>query len=314
VKVVQFIDMMRGRGCRVESVCRVLGDYGIQIAARTYRAFKARGPSKRDLDDAKVLSAMVHLRSDPDGAGRKPRERFYGRRKMTALLNRKGWRVSERTVGRLMRLANMQGLRRGRVPRTTIPAAKPGAGDLLDREFFAAAPNRRWVTDLTYVKARTQGWVYVSFITDLFSQKIVAWHVAADLSTQMVSDALVIALDNRRREGHPAEWNGLVHHSDHGSNYTSMRYGEQLANAGITPSFGSVGDALDNAVAEAVNSLYKAECVGPDGPFDTITQVQAATADWARWYNQDRLHSSLGHVPPDEIEAAYYDVTEPSPK
>jgi transposase InsO family protein len=314
VKVVQFIDMMRGRGCRVESVCRVLRDYGIQIAARTYRAFKARGPSKRDLNDAKVLAAMVHLRTDPDSSGRRPRERFYGRRKMVALLRRKGWAVSERTVGRLMRLAGMRGLRRGKIPRTTVPARKPGASDLLDREFFAAAPNRRWVTDLTYVKARTQGWVYVSFITDLFSQKIVAWHVAADLSTQMVSDALVIALAGRRREGHPAEWNGLVHHSDHGSNYTSMRYGEQLANAGITPSFGSVGDALDNAVAEAVNSLYKAECVGPDGPFDTIGQVQAATADWVRWYNQDRLHSSLGYVPPDEIEAAYYDVTEPSPK
>jgi transposase InsO family protein len=305
VKVVQFIDMMRRRGCRVESVCRVLSDYGIQIAARTYRAFKARGPSKRDLEDAKILSAMVRAR---DGR----RERFYGRRKMTALLRRAGHDVSERKVGRLMRLARMKGLRRGKVPKTTVTAGKPSAGDLLDRRFFADAPNRRWVTDLTYVKARTQGWVYTSFITDLFSQKIVAWHVAADLSAKTVKDALVIALDNRRREGRPAEHAGLVHHSDHGSNYTSLAYGEQLANAGIAPSFGSVGDALDNAVAEAVNSLYKAECVRPDGPFDTLAQVQSATADWVGWYNQQRLHSTLGYVPPDEVEAAYYDATEPS--
>ncbi|MDR1427663.1 MAG: DDE-type integrase/transposase/recombinase [Bifidobacteriaceae bacterium] len=218
MKVVQFIDMMRGRGCRVESVCRVLSDYGIQIAARTYRAFKARGPSRRDLQDAKILAAMVHLREDPDARGRKPRERFYGRRKMTALLNRKGFEVSERKVGRLMRLARMKGLRRGKEPVTTRPAGKPTAGDLLEREFTAGAPNRRWVTDLTYVKARTQGWCHTSFITDLFSCKIVAWHVDRDLSAQMVSDALVIALDNRRREGHPAERRGLVHHSDHGSN------------------------------------------------------------------------------------------------
>ena len=213
-----------------------------------------------------------------------------------------------------MRLARMKGLRRGKDPATTRPAGKPTAGDLLDRDFTAGAPNRRWVTDLTYVKARAQGWVYVSFITDLFSLRIVAWHAARDLSAQMVSDALVIALDNRRRQGRPAEHQGLVHHSDHGSNFTSVRYGEQLSNAGITPSFGSVGDALDNAVAEAVNSLYKAECARPDGPFDTLEQIQAATADWVRWYNEERLHSSLGHCPPAEVEAAYYDVTEPSPK
>ena len=307
MKVIQFIDMMRGRGCRVESICRVLRDYGIQIAARTYRAFKRRGPSARDLEDARILAAMVRARE-----GR--RERFYGRRKMTALLNRNGFSVSERKVGRLMRLAHMKGLRRGKDPVTTRPAGKPTADDLLDRDFTAGAPNRRWVTDLTYVKARAQGWVYVSFITDLFSCKIVAWHAARDLSTQTVSDALVIALDNRRREGHPAEHQGLVHHADHGSNYTSVHYGEQLANAGITPSFGSVGDALDNAVAEAVNSLYKAECARIDGPFDTLEQIQAATADWVRWYNQERLHSSLGYCPPDEVEAAYYNAIEPSPK
>jgi transposase InsO family protein len=263
------------------------------------------------LQDAKILAAMVHLRQDPDASGRLPRERFYGRRKMTALLNRKGVAVSERKVARLMRLAHMKGLRRGKEPRTTIPAGKPTPGDLLDRDFTAGAPNLRWVTDLTYVKARTQGWVYTSFITDLFSCKIVAWHVGTDLSHKTVRDALVIALDNRRREGHPVEHQGLLHHSDHGSNYTSVHYGDQLANAGITPSFGSVGDALDNALAEAVNSLYKAECVRVDGPFDTLAEVQSATADWVRWYNQQRLHSSLGYSTPDEIEATYYDVTKP---
>jgi transposase InsO family protein len=229
---------------------------------------------------------------------------------MTALLRRQGFAVSEGTVGRLMRLAHMKGLRRGRVPVTTRPAGRPRAEDLLGRDFKACAPNRRWVTDMTYVKTAA-GWVYTAFITDLFAEKIVGWHVADNMTEQMVSDALVIALWGREQEGRPVVGGQLVHHSDHGSVYTSLAYGEQLANAGITPSFGSVGDAPVNATAESVNALYKAECVGPDGPFPGLQAVRVATAGWVSWYNTARLHSSLGYVPPNEVEAAYYDQAEP---
>ena len=309
--MVAFIDQMRAEGCRVETVCRVLRDYGIQIAARTYRAFKRRGPSKREIDDAVILAKMVHLRQDPDERGHRPRERFYGRRKMTRLLARHGLVVSEGRVGRLMRLAHMRGLRRGRAPRTTVPGRRPTAGDLLGRRFTATAPDRKWVTDITYVRAAAQGWCYTSFITDLYAQRIVAWEVADSLTTQIVTDTLVMALWNRARQGHPVPGGDLICHSDHGSQYTSLAFGEQLANAGITPSFGSVGDALDNATAESVNSLYKAECVGPDGPFATIDDVIDATADWVHWYNTKRLHSTLGYATPDEIESAYYDCNQP---
>lgn len=309
--MVCFIDQMRDRGYRVETICRVLRDYGIQIAARTYRAFKRRGPSNRELEDTKIMALMVHLRQDLDEHGRKPRERFYGRRKMTHLLRRHGVVASETTVGRLMRLGHMKGLRRGKVPRTTIKGRRPPAGDLLKRRFAANAPNRKWVSDITYVKAETQGWCYTNFITDLYGQKIVGFHVADNLSDQIVKDTVAITLFNREQEGHRVRDGELIHHSDHGSNYTSLAVGEQLANAGIAASFGSVGDALDNATAESVNSLYKAECVGPDGPFATIDDIIAATADWVHWYNTQRLHSTIGHATPEEIEAVYYDETMP---
>jgi len=230
---------------------------------------------------------------------------------MTHLLCRHGLAVSEGKVGRLMRLAQMRGLRRGKAPKTTTPAGQPTAGDLLNRRFFAVAPNRAWVTDITYVKATTQGWCYTVVITDLYAQKIVAWHVADNLTDQIVKDTVTLALFNRRLEGRPVVDGECLHHSDHGSQMTSLAFGEQLANAGIKPSFGSVGDALDNATAEAVNSLYKAECVQPDGPFATIDDVTTATADWVYWYNTRRLHSTLGYATPEEIETAYYDHTMP---
>ena len=298
---------MRGRGYRVETICQVLRDYGVKIAARTYRAFKARGPSARELFDIQVLAKMIRLRETRDEHGRLPRERFYGRRKMMHLLRRNGLVVSEGKVGRLMRLAHMQGLRRGKVPRTTTPGPRPSVGDLLDRRFWAVAPDLAWVMDITYVWATSQGWCYTVLITDLYGQKIVAWHVADNLTDQITKDALTVALWNRRHEGHQVKAGQLIHHSDHGSQMTSLAFGEQLANAGITPSFGTVGDALDNATAEAVNSLYKAECVREDGPFTTIDDIIAATAGWVHWYNTSRLHSTLGYATPDEIESAYYD-------
>ena len=302
-----FIDAMRGRGFRVESICRVLGTYGVKIAARTYRAFKRRPPSKRQLQDDKIILLMRQLRETPEtginGKTRQPRERFYGRRKMRALLARHGVIVGQAKVGRLMRAAGMKGLVRGRRVITTNNTT-PSAGDLLNRKFTADAPNRVWVADLTYVRT-TSGWAYVSFITDAFRRKIVGVDGSTRLGEPLVRRTLSLALDARAREGHPVTV-GLIHHSDHGSQYTSLRFGEQLVTHQITPSMGSVGDSYDNALAESINSLYKAECVDQDGPFHHLAEVMDATLDWVWWYNHQRLHEYLGYATPCEAEAEYY--------
>ena len=303
-----FIDVMRGRGFRVESICRVLGDYGIRIAPRTYRAFKHRPPSNRQIVDDELVDVMRAIRETPGEHGRLPGERFYGRRKMHKLLIRLGYQAGQEKIGRLMRLAGMKGLRRGRRIVTTRKTT-PGAGDLLNRDFTACAPNRVWVTDLTYVHTMS-GWVYVGFITDVFSRRIVAAHAATTMTEQFVSDILVLALADRARSGHPAA-SPLIHHSDHGSVYTSIHYTQQLELAGITPSFGTVGDSYDNALAETVNGLYKAECVFQDGPFLTLADVEDATLDWVQWYNTSRLHEYLDYHTPDEIEHEYYSLQQP---
>jgi len=299
---------MRARGFQVERVCRVLRDYGLQIAARTYRAFKHRPLSARAVADGELIAAMRQLRETPDERGRLPRERFYGRRKMRALLVKQGHACGEEKIGRLMRLEGMKGLVRGRRIVTTRKTT-PSAGDLLNRQFTAPAPNMVWVADLTYVRTLS-GWVYVSFITDACKRKIVACDSAYSMTQQLVSDTLAIAIDTRAREGHPIQ-DGLIHHADHGSQYTSIRYGEQLMMAGITPSFGSVGDSYDNALAETVNGLYKAECADQDGPFATLADVMDATLDWVNWYNSQRLHEYLGYATPDETETAYYSTQQP---
>jgi len=299
---------MRARGFQVERVCRVLRDYGIQIAARTYRAFKKRAPSARSLDDAKLTAEMTRLRETPDSKGRLPRERFYGRRKMRALLVRHGHVCGEEKIGRLMRLTGMKGLVRGRRV-TTTKKTTPSAGDLLKRQFTAPAPNQVWVADLTYVRTLS-GWVYVAFITDACKRKIVACDGAYSMTQKLVSGTLAIAIGARARAGHPVTA-GLVHHADHGSQYTSVKYGEQLMLAGITPSFGTVGDSYDNALAETVNGLYKAECADQDGPFATLTDVMDATLDWVNWYNSQRLHEYLNYHTPDEAEAEYYSTQQP---
>ena len=299
---------MRARGFQVERVCRVLRDYGIQIAARTYRAFKKRAPSARSVADAELTAVMKALRETPDAKGRLPRERFYGRRKMHALMVKKGHVCGEEKIGRLMRLAGMAGLVRGRRITTTRKTA-PSAGDLLNRQFAADAPNQVWVADLTYVRTLS-GWVYVGFITDAYARKIVGCDGACSMTQKLVSDTLAIAIDGRAHAGHPVGA-GLVHHADHGSQYTSVKYGEQLMLAGITGSFGAVGDSYDNALAETVNGLYKAECADQDGPFATLADVMDATLDWVRWYNSERLHEYLNYSTPDEAEAAYYSTQQP---
>ena len=308
-----FIDTMRAEGHAVESVCRVLREQGCQVAARTYRAWRLGRVAARTMSDAQVVDAVrdVAWTLDPQGRRKLAAEGLYGRRKMTAYLRRTAMpEVSAGAVDRAMRILGLVGVRRDKGVRTTIPA-KDGirAGDQLDRNFTAAAPDRTWVTDFTYVRTWA-GWVYVAFILDCFAQRIVAWHASTSKETELVMVPLRMALWQRGRDGHPVEPGRLVHHSDAGSQYTSIRFTEHLALEGISPSIGSVGDAYDNALMESINGLYKAECIRTTvfhpGAYKTIADVEWATAGWVDWCNNRRLHGSLSHVPPVEYEQEHY--------
>jgi transposase InsO family protein len=235
---------------------------------------------------------------------------------MTAQLRRTTMAsVSFGAVDRAMRILGLVGVRRGKGIRTTTPA-KDGtrAQDLLDRDFTAEAPNRVWVTDFTYVRSWA-GFCYVAFIVDVFAQLIVAWHASTSKTTELVMTPLRMALWQRGREGRPAQPGELIHHSDAGSQYTSIRFTEHLALEGIRPSIGSVGDAFDNALMETINGLFKTECIRTtvfhDGPYKTLADVEYATAGWVDWYNNRRLHGSIGMVPPVEYEQAHYAALKP---
>lgn len=300
--IASFIDEQRAKGRAVEPVCRVLREQGVQVAARTYRAWRHAGPSARDLEDAVIIDALLATVGTPEG--------MYGRRKMTAFLRRRGLPVSKRRVDRLMRLLNLRGLTRGKGVRTTTPDRNAQrAPDLLDRDFTAHAPNLRWVADFTYVRTWA-GFVYVSFVIDCFSRAIVGWHAATTKTTPLVTTALRMGLWRRDRAGHPAG-DGLVHHSDAGSQFTSISFAETLALEGIAASIGSIGDAYDNALAESTIGLFKNEAIRDDSPFRSgplraVEDVEWVTAEWVDWYNARRLHSTLGDIPPDEFEAVYY--------
>lgn len=307
-----FIDAQRAQGCAVESICRVLSEQGCQVAARSYRAWRSRRPAARTVTDAQVVDLIGELAwtLDPYGRRRLAPEGLYGRRKMTALVRRTLPEASPGSVDRGMRLLGLSGVLRAKGVRTTIQA-KDGkrAGDLLNRDFTAPAPNRVWVTDFTYVRCWA-GWVYVAFILDVFSQRIVAWHAATNKETELVMVPLRIALWQRDREGHQVRAGQLIHHSDAGSQYTSILLTEHLELEGIAASIGSIGDAYDNALMETINGLYKAECVRTTvfhpGPYKTIADVEYATAGWVEWYNNRRLHGSLGMVSPLEFETTHY--------
>jgi len=293
---------MRAQGFGVEPVCAVLREQGCQVAPRTYRAWKKALPSTRTIADAYVTHAIRATKDTPEG--------LYGRRKMTAHLRRKGLHVSIGTVDRLMRDEGLCGVIRGKNHRTTIPG-KDGkrASDLLDRDFTAPCPNRVWVADFTYCRTWA-GFVYVSFIIDVFSRKIVGWHVMTTRPTELVTVPLRMALWNRRHEGIEI-FEGLLHHSDAGAQYVSLKFSEELMLEGILASIGSVGDAYDNALAESTIGLFKTEAIrrgNPfhSGPFKNIADIEYATMGWVDWYNNRRLHSSLDYVPPFEFELNYY--------
>ena len=288
-----FIDAHRA-DFGVEPICQVL-----QVAPSTYYAAKARPPSQRAQRDAAVIPVLVGLWE--------ANYRVYGARKLWKAARRAGHEVGRDQVARLMRAAGIEGARRTKRVRTTRPAPTDARHpDLVGRDFTATGPNQLWVTDLTYVPTWA-GVAYVCFIIDAYSRMIVGWRVASHMRTQMVLDALEMA-----RWSRGTHLSGLRCHSDAGSQFTSVRYGERLAEIGAVPSIGTVGDSYDNALAETVNGYYKAELIrGPahPGPWRTVEDVELATLGWVHWHNTTRLHGYLNDQPPAEYEAAFYAAT-----
>jgi putative transposase len=226
----------------------------------------------------------------------------YGADKIWRQLNREGHPVARCKVERLMKRQGLQGVRRGKIVRTTITdAAVPCPLDRVNRQFKADRPNQLWVSDFTYVST-WQGWLYVAFVIDVFARRIVGWRVSSSMHTDFVLDALEQALYARQ----PEQVDALVHHSDRGSQYISIRYTERLAQAGIEPSVGSRGDSYDNALAESVNGLYKAELIHRRAPWKTRAAVEMATLEWVSWFNHHRLLEPIGYIPPAEAEVNYY--------
>ena len=291
--MIAFIDDQR---CvhGVGPICRVLG-----IAPSTFYAFKA---VECDPELASDLARqdrldMAAIKQVFDGSrGR------YGARKVWHQLRREGRDIARCTVERLMKVMGFQGVVRGKKVITTNPdAAQPCPDDRVNRAFVADMPNQLWVSDFTYVST-WQEMVYVAFIIDVFARKIVGWRVSTSMTTGFVLDALNQAISQRA----PSEADKLIHHSDRGSQYLSIRYSERLAEAGIDTSVGSVGDSYDNALAESIIGLFKTEAIKFLGPWKSVGQVEWETLKWVEWYNNTRLHSAIGYVTPQEAEEAFY--------
>lgn len=277
----------------VEPICEVL-----PIAPSTYyeharrRAYPETAPPRVKRDE--VLMKEIRRVYDENF-------QVYGVRKVWRQLLREGFDVARCTVARLMRKMRLSGVVRGKPVRTTVPdKTAPCPLDHVNRQFRAGRPNVLWVSDFTYV-ATWQGFVYVAFVIDVFARRIVGWRVSRSAHAGFVLDALEQALHERRPIG-----GGLVHHSDRGVQYVSIKYTERLAEAGLVPSVGSVGDSYDNALAETINGLYKAEVIWRRGPWRSLEAVEYATLEWVDWYNNRRLLEPIGNVPPAEAEAAYY--------
>ena len=278
----------------VEPICKVL-----QIAPSAYRRHAARCRdstlrSARAQRDARLMPKIEQVWN--------ANLQVYGADKVWMQMNREGEEVARCTVERLMRRLSLRGVRRGKVVRTTTSNNKvPCPLDKVNRQFKAERPNQLWVSDFTYVST-WQGWLYVAFVIDVFARRIVGWRVSSSMHTDFVLDALEQALWARQ----PERDSSLVHHSDRGSQYVSIRYSERLAEAGIEPSVGSKGDSYDNALAETINGLYKAELIHRRAPWKTKEAVELATLQWVAWFNNHRLLESIGYIPPAEAEANYY--------
>ena len=295
--MIAFIDDHRG-AYGVEPICRVL-----PIAPSTYHDHVAKrtdpsGLSARARRDAELRPEIKRVFEENFSV--------YGARKVWRQLQREGFEVARCTVARLMKAMGLEGATRGKTVRTTVSdKAAHCPLDHVNRRFQAPAPNRLWVSDYTYV-ANWQGFVYVAFIIDAFARRIVGWRVSRTAHAGFVLDALEQALCERR----PVHRGGLVHHSDRGSQYVSIKYTDRLAEAGIEPSVGSVGDSYDNALAETINGLYKAEVIHRRGPWRSFEAVEYATLEWVDWFNNRRLLEPIGNIPPAEAEARYYAMLE----
>jgi putative transposase len=297
---VAYIDQHK-REFGVQPICEALKDTDAEIAPSTYYAAASRPPSARSLRDQELTEEITLIHGDNYSV--------YGARKIHAALLRRGRTVARCTVERLMRQAGLRGVIRARHPRTTRPAPETNRpADLVERQFTADAPNALWVADITYIRTFS-GWVYAAFVIDVFSRMVVGWQVATSLYTDLALDALEMAIWRRRHTG--GDLSGLVHHSDRGVQYRAIRYTERLEQAAAVASVGSKGDSYDNALAEAFNSLFKAELIRNKGPWTGINDVEIAVAEYIDWFNQRRLHGELGHVPPTEFEALHATTTVP---
>jgi putative transposase len=291
--MIAYIDQHRDR-YGVEPICRVL-----PIAPSTYYQASRRPPSARRRRDQELKVEIRRVHDEHFGV--------YGARKVWRQLHREGIAVARCTVERLMGELHLEGVRRGKVRRTTTPdQAAPRPADLVDRDFSASRPNQLWVADLTYV-ATWSGFVYVALVIDAFSLFLVGWQASRSLRTDLTLDALEMAIWQRH-----GGLEGLVHHSDRGSQYLSIRYTERLAEAGAVTSVGSRGDSFDNALAETIIGLFKAELIRRRDPWRGLDEVEYATLEWVDWFNHRRLLEPIGHIPPAEFEATYRHREDPS--
>src|SRR5690606_9793604 len=281
--LIAFIDDHRDR-FGVEPICRVLREHGCGIAPNTYHVAKKRQPSKRALRDAELVPEIRRVFEENLSV--------YGADKILDQPNKDGIRVARCSVERLMRQEGLVGNRRGRTWTVTTLGddrlERPA--DLVDRSFYAPAPNRLWVADITYVKTHS-GWVYVAFVIDVFSRMVVGWQASKSLRSDLALDALEMAIWNRQRQG--VDVSGLIHHSDRGVQYLSIRYADRLAANDIVASVGSKGDSYDNALAESFNGLYKWELIYRQGPWGGLDDVEFATMSYVDWFNHRRLHGTI---------------------
>jgi putative transposase len=293
---VTFIDQHRNQ-FGVEPICQVLTECGWPIAPSTYRAARSRQPSARARREAALTEQINQVHAGNYSV--------YGARKVWLTLNREGTPVARCTVERLMREQGLRGVVRGRRVRTTI--ANPTADrapDLVDRDFYATMPDRLWVGDITYVPTQA-GTVYVAFVVDAYSRRILGWSADTNMRTSLVLDALNMATWTRNKAG-ATDLTGLIHHTDAGTQYTSITFTDRLHATGATPSIGSVGDAYDNALAESTIGLYKTELINRDAPWRDRDQVEVATLEYVDWYNHRRPHSGAGDLPPALLEDHYH--------
>ena len=298
--MIAFIDTHRDQ-FGVELICRTLRAAIVGfLTSRGYRAAKARPRSARAIRDELLIDELraVHEQNFS----------VYGVKKMHAAMTRRGWTLGREQTRRLMRQAGLRGVQRGKPVFTTVtdPAAARPA-DLVQRRFAAAAPNRLWVADITYVRTWA-GFCYTAFVTDVCTRGIVGWAVANTMRTQ----DLPLQAFNHAVWQADSDLSELVHHSDRGSQYLSLAYTDRIAELGIAPSVGSRGDSYDNALAEAVNAAYKSELIHRGKPWRSVADVELATASWVAWYNQNRLHEALGYRSPAEYEAALKAASPPA--